>query len=339
MVKMKHAQKRSYRLGLDIGSYAVKAVELAIEKDAVKLAGFAVAEIGEKDTDERIKAAVQEAVSKTGGKTKDAAIALSGPGVIVRYIELPLMTEGELKNAIVFEAEKYIPFKIDDIILDHQILIPQKPDKKMLVLLVAAKKDLINRRIEFVRELGLNPVLIDVTPLALVNAFFAGGGAQADKIAALISIGHRFTDINIVSGEMLMFTRSINVGGWDLARMVAEGSGADPASAMKSIREDKGGGEALDSSIRRGIENIIEEIRLSFSYFENQFDTNIGSIYCTGGCARLAPLAQMIKEGIGIEPLLWDPAKSLQIEGGVSREELGAAKGLLGVSIGLAMRD
>ncbi len=331
--------RKVHHIGLDIGSYAVKIVNMLREKEKRILLGYGMATIETPEDDASIRKAVEAALSKLNVDTKDVAISVSGPGVIVRYVELPRMTDDELKNAIEFEAEKYIPFKLDEVMIDHQVLIRQMPDNKMLVLLVAAKKELVDKKVALVQSLGFTPTIIDVCSLAMVNSFLEGNKGAEAKTSALINVGHHFTDINIISGGTLSFTRSVNVGGSDLAKMAVEAMGGDTAEAMRLMLSPGEKGEDFVAAIRRGMDNITDEIRLSMSYFENQSNSGIQEMYITGGCARLKPLLHRIKESLGIEPVVWDPTALLEPVEGISGEDLSSAKEFLGISIGLALRN
>src|SRR6185436_669962 len=149
-------------------------------------------------------------------KTKEVAASLSGNAVIVKKINLPVMTEAELAESIYWEAEQYIPFDIQDVSLDYQILDPGTgPDSKgtMDVLLVAAKKEKIADYTGVIAQAGRTPVVVDVDAFALQNAYEVNYGLDPQAVVVLLNAGASAININILSGEQSLFTRDISIGG------------------------------------------------------------------------------------------------------------------------------
>src|SRR6188508_2715300 len=204
-------------IGLDIGSSAVKAVEL---KPAGK--GFRVAAYGEEPVpadaivDGAIidAAAVAEAIRQVfernkAFKGKDVCASLSGNAVIVKKITLPVMTENELSESIYWEAEQYIPFDIQDVNLDYQILDPgtaAEAKGTMEVLLVAAKKEKIADYTSVIAQAGRVPVVVDVDAFALQNAYEVNYAPDAGSVVVLLNAGASAININILSGDQSLFT-------------------------------------------------------------------------------------------------------------------------------------
>ena len=210
-------------VGLDIGSSAVKAVEL---KPAGK--GFRVAAFGTEPVppDSIVDgaiidgAAVAEAIRRVfdskAFKTKEVAASLSGNAVIVKKISLPVMTASELDESIYWEAEQYIPFDIQDVNLDYQILdAGGGPDAKgtMDVLLVAAKKEKIADYTGVIAQAGRTPVVVDVDAFALQNAYELNYGFEPGAVVVLLNAGASAININIVVNAQSVFTRDVSLGG------------------------------------------------------------------------------------------------------------------------------
>jgi type IV pilus assembly protein PilM len=269
---------------------------------------------------------------------KDVNIAVSGSSVVIRFIELPRMNEDELKNAIIFEAEKYIPFSINEVIIDHQLLIPHLGDNKMLVLLIAAKKNVVNERLELINKAGLSVNILDVASLANVNSFFMTAKKGKDEIVALINIGAKATDINIVSGEILYFTRSIQIGGDDLTKSVAEAMslGFKEAEELKINPGDKAG--EVGEKTKTVLHTIVDEIHLSFSYYENQSGRDIEKVYLGGGGAKSINMREMLQEGLDVNVELWGPLMSMAVEPLVNKQLVELLKHQMGTAVGLALR-
>ena len=210
-------------VGLDIGSSAVKAVELKASGKGFKVVAFAIEPVPpDSIVDGAIidGAAVADAIRRVfenkAFKTKEVAASLSGNAVIVKKINLPVMTEAELAESIYWEAEQYIPFDIQDVNLDYQILnagTGAESAGTMDVLLVAAKKEKIADYTGVISQAGRLPVIVDVDAFALQNAYEVNYGLEPDAVVVLLNAGASAININIITGDQSVFTRDISMGG------------------------------------------------------------------------------------------------------------------------------
>lgn len=326
-------------IGVDIGSHSVKAAELLREKDVFKIINIGYAKVRKPNAVESIAEAVREACAMANiPEGADVALAVPCSSVVVRFIELPYMTKDELKNAIIFEAEKYIPFGINEVIIDHQLLIPHLSDNKMLVLLVAAKKDIINERLELISRAGLSARILDVASLANVNSFLAAAKRNKSEIAAVINIGAKATDINIISEDVLYFTRSIQIGGDELTKALAESFSLSPKDAEELKINPKDKAAEVAEKTKTILHAIADEIRLSFSYYENQSGRNIEKVYLGGGMTASPNICELMKENLDMDAALWDPAGFMIPGSSVDSGLLNLIKYQMGTAIGLALR-
>jgi type IV pilus assembly protein PilM len=333
----KFLNREKLNIGIDIGSYAVKAA--ALYKDNLKLKKVAFTRVEHIGSKESLVKAIKETASKISTLNKEVNIAVSGPSVIVRFIELPRMTENELHNAITFEAEKYIPFNIDDVIIGHHLLIPRLGDEtKMLVLAVAARRDLINERLSLLDQAGLSVGVLDVAALANFNAFVAASKRKKDEVVALVDIGARATEISVIDGETLHFTRSIQLGGNDITKALSDSLSIDLKGAENMKMKPAKKAAEVNEKTEGILHNIIEEIRLSFSYYENQSGKSVQRVYLTGGSSKITNLRNMFKENIGIEASSWDATECLELDPSIDSQQVASVKDHLGVAIGLALR-
>ena len=335
----KFLKREKLNIGIDIGSYAVKAVAISKEKDNLKLKKIACVKVGLISSKEGLIKATKEAASRVNAFMRDVNIAISGPSVIIRFIELPRMTENELRNAISFEAEKYIPFNIEEVTIGHHLLIPRLGDEnKMLVLAVAAKKDLINERLSLLSEAGLSAGVLDVASLANFNAFTIRSKRKKDEVVALVDIGARATEVSIIEENTLHFTRSIQLGGNNITKVLSDTLSMD-LKGSENIKISPTGREAEVNEKMEGVlHNIIDEIRLSFSYYENQSGKSIQRAYLTGGSSKIASFNIMFKEHMGIEVSSWDATEGLELDPSITSQQIDSIKDQLGVAIGLALR-
>ena len=328
-------------VGLDIGSSAVKAVEL---KQAGK--GYRVAAYGTEPVppDSIVDgaiidgAAVADAIRRLfdgrGIKTKDVAASLSGNAVIVKKITLPQMTEAELAESIYWEAEQYIPFDIQDVNLDYQILDPGTgPESRgsMDVLLVAAKKDKIGDYTGVIAQAGRNPVLVDVDAFALQNAYEANYGLETGRVVVLLNAGASDININIISGEQSLFTRDISMGGNAYTEAVQKELSLPFEAAERAKRGEHVDGahpEDVRPILRSVTENLLLEVQKTFDFFKaTAASERIDRILISGGTSRIDGFTDLLADRFGASRTpVREALRRLQAEGLV---ELRPGRGLV----------
>jgi type IV pilus assembly protein PilM len=371
-------------VGLDIGSSYVKAVQLRrLGKTGIELERFGMAEIypgGDKTgaDEHRSKVnAVKSALSNANISAKHTISAVSGESIIVRYIQLPNMPEAELRNALRWEAEEYIPFAIDDVNLDSVILGQSEDGERVDVLLVSAKKDLVNSHLSIIRDAGLTPMIVDVDSFAFLNCYEINYTPALTDVVALVNIGAEITNINVYIGGVSRFSRDISIAGdtitkgiqskigieWNAAEDVKIKEGApeetpeapsestDDSSLVDTIRgtveritgEDLGedSPEAIAAKVvRNTLNNLIGEIRRSIQFFENQANgRQVQKVVVGGGTAALRSLDGYLERELNLPVEVIDPLRRITIKSrDVDVSTLEASKLMLGVGIGLALR-
>ncbi len=295
--------KTKSKVGLDIGSSSVKAAVLSPQKSGeLQLDYFSIQPIEGEHSKDKIVAAIKKAVEASPSKVQKAVISVSGQSVVVRQVLFPKMSAEELKSAVQYEAEKYIPFNINEVYLDAQAIEENSDGNKMKVLIVAGKKDLIEEYLAYANEAGLEAEAIDCDSVAVTNAFiFNNPGLGKEKTIALINIGASMMNICILKKETLNFVRDIPI-------------------EVKNR------------------ETLETQIRLSFDYYENQFGKGIDAIYVSGGGSKENGLLEHLNQAFGIETLVWDPVKNLVISPKVESQALKDVSSQMAVCIGLAMR-
>ncbi len=308
-------------VGLDIGSSAVKAVELRPSGKGFKVAAFATEPVPpDSIVDGAIidSAAVAEAIrlvfEQQSFKTKDVAASLSGNAVIVKKIQLPVMTASELAESIYWEAEQYIPFDIQDVNLDYQIVDPGTgADSKgtMDVLLVAAKKEKIADYTGVIAQAGRTPVVVDVDAFALQNAYEANYGFESHATVVLLNAGASAININILGGDQSLFTRDISIGGnayteavqkemslpFDIAEQLKKGEPVDGASF-----------EDVRPVLHAMTENVLLEVQKTFDFFKaTAASDRIDRIVLSGGASRVDGFSDALQERFGAPIEMFNP--------------------------------
>lgn len=337
--------KRKRAIALDIGSSEIKALEVEDTRTGIAITGFATTSIGSQD--ETIYA-IKQILRHSGFKTKQCITAVSGRSVIVRYVNMNQMPMDDLRQAIRFEADKYIPFEVDEVVMDCQILEddlgPGEGDKpEMKVLLVAVKKSLIEEHLALLNDAGLSSVVIDVDAFALGNSFELKsnleGGIGPDKVVALVDIGANKTNINIMRGPVSYFTREVYLAGNDFTDAVSRRFNLDAPEAerLKCDPQERGG--EVEEAILPTLDDLGNEIQLSFDYFENQFDRVVEEVYISGGSSQLPGLKRAFEGAFEKTVVFWDPVANLEVRNDrIDSKVLSRFSNQLAVTVGLAAR-
>ena len=328
------SSRTRFSCGLDIGSSSVKVVVLR-EGAKREVAGVGKALLSPKPPREKLIVAIRSACQAAGFTGRRVNAALNGQSVIIRYIQLPKMTKEELRSSIEFEADKYIPFNVKDVWLDCQILQELEESKRIQALLVAAKKDLVAHHLTLIQEAGYEPEVLDVDAFAVANAFeTVSSRLPKAEVMTLIDLGAQGTNVNIFLGQQILFSRDIPIGGVHLTQALAEKLGLPesqaealklrPAERLKELQEIWG----------PILENLAGELRLSFDYFESQYDKRVERLFLSGGSSRLMGLPALLKEQFQAEVVSWNPFEGMALPGSASaalkegREEFAVAFGL-----------
>jgi type IV pilus assembly protein PilM len=335
-------KQRKSIVGLDIGNHAIKAVEITQDRYEYIITAFGQVDIpGE--------AARQEAIGelfRSGRfRTKRVSTSVSGKSVVFRYIDMVQMSEENLTNAVRFEADKYIPFNVDEVQIDTHKLMDIKAEGKagdMKVLLVAAKKSLVRDQAEMLANLGLQPSGIGVDSFALGNAYelndiMSPGLKDAEHTVALVDIGATKTSINILRNNVSLFAREVHMGGQDLTNAITRRFGLEPFEAEALKRDPQDQAREVEDAVSPVIDDLGNEINLSFDFFENQFDGEVQDVLLSGGSALLPFLEEALEKVFEKRTKVWNPIEGLKVKSdNVDIDALNRAAPQLAVAVGLA---
>ncbi len=340
-------------VGLDIGSSCVKAVEVVPRGDGFELAHLGIAPLphdaivdGAFLNSGAIADAIREALGKSGSKAKHVAAAVSGHSVIVKKISVPAMTVEELEESIRWEAEQYIPFDVNEVNLDFEVIQHGDAERPMEVLLVAAKRDLIDDYVNLIGEAGLTPSVIDVAGFAVENAFEANYEPGPEDVVAVINIGAQVTNINVVSGGVPAFTRDVSTGGNQYTAEIqrALSISFDEAERIKigepSARESQDVvPQEVEQAMRSVTNNLVGEIARSLDFFSaTAADTRIQRLVLAGGSARVPGIDTVFRERTGLSVEILNPLHKMMPSNRFDPEFLAQVGPSLGVGVGLALR-
>jgi type IV pilus assembly protein PilM len=342
-------------IGLDIGSSYVKVLELSNNKGRWKIENFGMKKLppeaivdGALMNSNIIVDSIRELVTSHKIKTKDVVTSVSGHSVIIKKINLPVMTRDELEESIQWEAEQYIPFDINDVNIDVQILNPVGDETgQMEVLLVAAKKDMINDYTSIVQEAGLNPVCMDVDSFAIENAFELNYDVAPGDTVVLVNIGASIININVLRGGTTAFTRDITLGGNQYTEEIQKQLNVsyEEAEALKIggdiVRDSQAVvPEEVESIIRSVSDNVATEIQRSLDFYAaTSTEDEISRVYLSGGSARVPGLTRTIQEKTGLPVELINAFRRIEInEKEFNTAFLDEVAPMAAVAVGLALR-
>jgi type IV pilus assembly protein PilM len=252
------------------------------------------------------------------------------------------MSSGELRQALKFEAQKYIPFSLDEVNLDSFILKEDLPDNKMLVLLAAVKKEFLRERLKIIESAGFKASIVDIDSLALINAFNFNYAKDSDilknKTIALLNIGAALTNLNILEDGIPCLSRDIQIAGNNFTQKLMDIFGLDFKSAEELKINPKERLQKVSQAIEAVLVNLASEVRTSFDYYESQSASDVIKIFLSGGSSLFSGLKDMLANLVGIEVEPWNPIGKINIGDSVDAEKVKAVSNQLAVAIGLALR-
>ena len=320
-------KRRKPVVGLDIGSSSVKAVELKPVGKGFRVSAFASEPVppdsivdGAIIDGGAVAEAIRRLFENKAFKVKEVAASLSGNAVIVKKISLPVMTESELSESISWEAARYIPFDIQDVNLDYQILDAGKGDGKgtMDVLLVAAKKEKIADYTGVIAQAGRVPVIVDVDAFALQNAYELNYGSSGGAVVVLLNAGASAININIVSGGQSVFTRDISMGGNAYTEAVQKELNLPFEAAEQAKKGEPVDGVSFDevqSVLHAMTENVLLEIQKTFDFFKaTAASDRIDRILLSGGACSVDGIAHAIEDRFNAPVESFDPFKKIAFD-------------------------
>jgi type IV pilus assembly protein PilM len=339
-------------VGLDIGSSTVKAVELKPSGKGHRVAAFAAAPV---PPDAIVDGAIIDAgavadsirkVFEAGAfKGKDVCASLSGNAVIVKKITLPVMTATELHDSSQWEAEQYLPFDIQDVNLDYQVLDPGTgPESRgtMEVLLVAAKKEKIGDYTTVIAQAGRQAVIVDVDAFALQNAYEANYGHTPGEVTVLLNAGASAININILQGGQSVFTRDISMGGnayTDAVQKELDLTFESAEQLKRGVPVDGATFEEAQPVLRAVTENVLLEIQKTFDFFKaTAASDQIDRVILSGGASRVDGFQEMLQERFNAPVESFDPFRTVAWDAKKLGDPMELAP-TAAVAVGLALRQ
>lgn len=336
-------------VALDIGSSSIKMVEAVGEKSGYRVVNVGVLPLPSMavqnnmvvDKDVVVKT-IQSLIQGNGVKATRVISAVPGRAVINKKIQLPAQGEAELEANVEFEASHLIPESLENVNLDYQILNYLEDGRKMEVLLVAVKKEIINSYTQVIQEAGLIPTIMDVDYFALENMYEVNYETKPDEVVGLIHIGARYTSINVLKSGISTFTGDLPEGGEAFTESLVQSLqiSYDQAETLKITGLLEGEKRAdLEALLRPTCDSLAEEIRRTLRlYGAMAAEEWIHSIYLSGGSAKVPGLCQFLGEKMGVPVHLAEPLRGFNVARNIDKGYLAESALVLAVGVGLAIR-
>jgi type IV pilus assembly protein PilM len=340
-------KRRNTTIGLDIGSGFVKVVQVdhgggqpEVTRVAMRpLLPDAIVE-GEVMDHALVADTVSGLVQEIGAKGKDIVTAVGGHDVIIKKIQMDRMKEADAREVIRWEAEQHVPFDIKNVELDFQIVDPDGEGVQMEVLLVAAKRELVDNKVSLVTDAGVRPAVIDVDAFALHNAFEYNYPEATRGIVALANVGHEVTNVNILEDGIPILTRDIPFG----SRRVREELQRERGLTAEQAEDMVQGREAM-ADFDRFIEHSADEVAIGIEraaafLMTRQSGAGLGRIYLSGGGARIPGMASAVSRRMNVETHLVNPFQRVPVAAGAAGDlNLDEAGPMFLLPLGLALRS
>jgi type IV pilus assembly protein PilM len=339
--------RKKRTIGLDIGSGLIKLVVIDHSKGEPELVKVAVTPVladaiveGEV-MDPGIVADAIRGLFVTGGvKQKQVVAAVGGRDVIVKKIQMDRMKEADAREVIRWEAEQHVPFDMENVELDFQILDPDGEGLQMSVLLVAAKRELVQNKVSLLTDAGLVPEVIDVDAFALHNAFEVNHPDAMQGMVGLLNIGHEVTNINILEDGIPVLTRDLAIGTRRFREDLQRERGMTGEEAEKLLQSFERS-PALDPYVEsRGEEMAVGiERAAAFLQTSSRGGAVMAKVYTSGGGSRIPGLPEVLAERLGVPVERANPLQNIKVRDGVFETlAVDEVVPLLMLPVGLALR-
>ncbi len=346
-------RKAATLVGLDISATAVKLLELSQSGDRYRVESYAVVPLPpnavmEKNiTDvEAVGAAVGRAVKRSNSRAKQAAVAVAGSAVITKVITMSAnLSEDDLESQIELEADQYIPYPLDEVNLDFQILGPsEKGSESVDVLLAASRSENVDIRVAAV-ELGtLNAKIVDIEAYAMETAYgllapqLPNGGEGAT--VAILDVGATMTTLNVIYDFKIIYTREQVFGGKQLTEEIQRRYGLSYEEAGLAKKQGGLPDNYVPEVLQPFKDAMAQQVSRSLQFFFSSSQYNsVDHVILAGGCSSIAGIDEIIEEKLGINTTVANPFANMSLASRIKPQQLGADAPALMIACGLALRS
>ena len=338
-------------MGLDIGSSGVRLLQLSRHGSSYRIDHFAIEPlpqgvIVEKSVQdiEAISTAIQSAVRNSGSNSKFCAVAVSGSAVFTKTISLQSnLAEADIESQVQIEANQYIPYPLDEISLDFEVLGPSPRNADMVdILLAASKNENVEARQDALESLWLKARGVDVESFANAHAFELireRDGIRSTETIGIFDIGHDLSTLLILRNGRVIYTRDHPFGGNQLVEEIIRRYDMSPEQANFFMRGEPGPENFEDEVLEPFMLNVVHQISRALQFYSSSAEfSNIRTIYLAGSMASVKGLADVVEQELGVKTGIADPVSGLELAPSVAVTALTRNAPNLMVAMGLALR-
>ena len=339
-------------IGIDVSSSACKVLELSKADDHIRVERYAVEPLPQNSVVEhaiteveQVAQAVERAVKRSGTRCRHAAVAVAGAHVITKTIKMPAnLSDAEMQTQIEMEADHYIPYPLDEVNMDYQVLGASEDNAdEMEVLMAACRKEIVDDYVAVIQGPGLTPAVVDIETYAMENAYsliaehMPGGGME--KTVAILDIGATTTNINVIHNNHSVYSRDHTFGGRQLTEEIQRRYGLSYEEAGLAKKQGGLPDNYQTDVLRPFMEAMCQETMraLQFFYSSSPFNS-VDQLLLAGGCAQIPGIDEMVAARIGVPAMVANPFASMSLASRIKPQMLASDAPSLMISCGLAMR-
>ena len=346
-------RKASSLVGLDISSTAVKLLELSqsgsryrVESySVVPLPPHAVVEKSIADV-ESVGAAINRGIKKSATKSKFAAVAVAGSAVITKVISLPAnLSEDDMESQIELEADQYIPYPLDEVNLDFQVLgVSEKSNDSVDVLLAASRSENVDVRVAACELGGLTAKIVDVEAYAMETAYGLVASQLPDGgeglTVAIVDVGATMTTLNVIHDFKIIYTREQVFGGKQLTEEIQRRYGLSYEEAGLAKKQGGLPDNYVPEVLKPFKDAMVQQVSRSLQFFFSSSQYNsVDHVVLAGGCASIPGIDELIEDKLGVTTSVANPFANMSLSSRIKPQQLGSDAPALMIACGLAMRS
>ncbi|KAF3977812.1 MAG: pilus assembly protein PilM [Methylococcales symbiont of Iophon sp. n. MRB-2018] len=340
-------------LGIDISTTAIKLLELSKSETQYRVESYAVAPLPQDSVVDKnitnidvIANAIKTAIKQSGTKTKNACVAVAGSSVMTKVISMPgFLTEDEMEEQILVEADQYVPYSLDEVNLDFEVQQETENNPEMVdVLLAVSRRENVDDRVEALEKAGLKAKIVDVEAFAMENAFSLLADQLVDAIdnqtIAIVDIGETMLTLNVLHECRTVYTWGQDFGGKQLTEEIQRRYGLSYEQAGLAKRHGSLPDNYMTDVLDPFKKSMVQQIARALQFFVSaSANREIDSIVLTGGCSAIAGLEKAVEQSLGIPALVSDPFINMALSNKVKPQSLSNDAPVMMIACGLALRS
>lgn len=328
-------------LACDLGKTKAVLLEMIKSTSGIKISQFE--KFSRPSDDSKLSQILADCVQKFGTPSPKVRLSVKGQGVVVRFIQFPKMSPDELRSALTYETEKYIPFKAEDVIIDYHVLddeVSARSEKMQNLILVAVKRDEIYKLVQTFQSAGMSVELVDVDAFAFYNCLEFYHPEDCGGAVAILDIGTDVSTLIVAHKGAPRFIRDISYGGADLVKKLKRKLGMTDQQAAEQLEAQKEPSPEAAIVLREAVKSLISDFRVSLDYYLDQVASSepVKKLFLGGGMGYQPFVVATFKEELGIEVQSIDVASKVSFTETAVQEAVLKSQSLLPVALGLALR-